>query len=352
MSKVKNQIQDTKSLQPQYESLLATKDDLKERIEKINSMFRTSSKEYLELLKFQSKFYKYSARNTKLIYSQNPKVAFVGSFKHWKDLGYSILKGQKGIKILAPVQIKYLDIDGEYIKYSQATKEQQDLSKAGKIKTVTKQSFKVGNVFDIMQTNCPKSDYPKFLIGYPSIEHEKLYQAVKHYTEEKLHCPVNETNFNSLFYRGNYNIGQHVIKHNTVLESTQKLSTTIHEMSHFMLHNDINILKEKTTPQIELEADSLSLMFHEQLGISATSAMQAHLIDQYESLKAMGAENKIIESLDTVTNKYHEMANDFAESINQYLSEGMAAQQEIINTAAQSETISYELDNEVMEMSM
>lgn len=331
--------------------VLSSKEDLKLRIDNVNKTFMTNPKEYLELIKFQSKFYRYSSRNTKLIYSQNPKAAFIASFKHWMDLGYTVLKGEKGIKILVPIMSKFIQLEnGDVIKYSSATKEQQKLANSGQIPIIMKQNFKVGNVFDIMQTNCPKSDYPKFLIGYPSIEHEKLYQAVKMYAEEKLHCPINEENFNSLSYRGNYNIENHSIKYNSVLDSTQKLSTTIHEISHSILHAGISIGTDKIIEQVELEADSLSLMMHEQLGIEPTPAMQHHLLSQYSCLKESKYADKIIESLDFVTNKYHEIANDFAESINKYIQQQNTIQQSL-DVQTQS-NLEQENVNEILNMDM
>ena len=324
--------------------VLSSKEDLKLRIDNVNKTFMTNPKEYLELIKFQSKFYRYSSRNTKLIYSQNPKA------KHWMDLGYSVLKGEKGIKILVPVTSKFIQLpDGDIIKYSSATKAQQKLANSGQLQIITKQNFRVGNVFDIMQTNCPKSDYPKFLIGYPSIEHEKLYQAVKMYAEEKLHCPINEENFNSLSYRGNYNIENHSIKYNSVLDSTQKLST-IHEISHSILHAGISIGTDKIIEQVELEADSLSLMMHEQLGIEPTPAMQHHLLSQYSCLKESKYADKIIESLDFVTNKYHEIADDFAESINKYIQQQNTIQQSL-DVQTQS-NLEQENVNEILNMDM
>ncbi len=303
-----------------YENkFLKTKEDLQNRIEEINNTFRSSSKEYLELLRFQSRFYNYSNRNTKLIYSQNQNAMFVGSYKKWQELGYNILKGQKGIKVLIPAPIKYINVNGDYIKYSEATKEQQKLSNQGKLETKSTMSFKVGNVFDIMQTNCPKSDYPKLLIGHPSVEHDRLYNAVKHYAENKLNVPIDEKNMNSLSLRGTYSPIENRIEHNSILESTQKLSTTIHEISHSILHNDEKELVGRPVAQVELEADSLSLMIHERLGLEVTSAHQSHLIQQYENLKFSGKEDKIIESLDTVSKTYNGMISEFTDSINEYL---------------------------------
>lgn len=335
---------------------LNTKEELQKRIEEINITFKSNSSEYLELLRFQSRFYNYSSRNTKLIYSQNSNVMFVGSYKKWQELGYNVLKGQKGIKVLIPTPIKYIRANEEYIKYSEATKEQQKLSTQGKLETKSKMSFKVGNVFDIMQTNCPKSDYPKLLIGHPSVEHDILYKAVKHYAESILNVPINERNLNSLALRGLYSPIENKIEHNSILESTQKLSTTIHEIAHSILHNNTKVLEIKPVAQIELEADSLSLMIHERLGLEITSAHQSHLISQYENLKLTDNQDKIVESLDNVSNTYNDMISEFTETLNKYLSNNISnGLRELQSNEVQEiskETFSYELEVETECMSM
>lgn len=134
-----------------------------------------------------------------------------------------------------------------------------------------------------------------------------------------------------------------------MLDSTQKLSTTIHEISHSILHAGISIGTDKIIEQIELEADSLSLMLHEQLGIEPTPAMQHHLLSQYNCLKESYS-SKIIESLDFVTNKYHEIATDFAESINKYIQQQNTIQQ-ALDIQTQS-NLEQENVNEILNMDM
>ncbi|MBA9042709.1 hypothetical protein HNP21_005847 [Bacillus aryabhattai] len=55
-----------------------------------------------DYLSFMGKFYQYSMSNTALIQKQFRGAQAVGSFKFWKDKGFSVNKGEKGIKILVP----------------------------------------------------------------------------------------------------------------------------------------------------------------------------------------------------------------------------------------------------------
>ena len=54
-----------------------------------------------------SRFHKYSVNNTMLIYMQKPDATVVAGFNKWRDqFGRNVLKGEKGIKIIAPTPYK------------------------------------------------------------------------------------------------------------------------------------------------------------------------------------------------------------------------------------------------------
>jgi hypothetical protein len=51
----------------------------------------------------------YSLRNQLLIALQAPHASFVAGFHAWHDLGRTVAKGQRGIRILAPMPIRDRD---------------------------------------------------------------------------------------------------------------------------------------------------------------------------------------------------------------------------------------------------
>jgi hypothetical protein len=59
------------------------------------------SEQYRDWLASMSRFYNYSFGNQILICSQRPDATRVAGFHAWKDLGRSVKKGEKGIRILA-----------------------------------------------------------------------------------------------------------------------------------------------------------------------------------------------------------------------------------------------------------
>ena len=64
---------------------------------------RFESERYKEYLRVMSKFHNYSFNNTLLIAMQKPDASLVAGFSSWKNnFGRNVMKGEKGIKIIAP----------------------------------------------------------------------------------------------------------------------------------------------------------------------------------------------------------------------------------------------------------
>ncbi|GHU46388.1 hypothetical protein FACS1894120_3110 [Clostridia bacterium] len=113
-----------------------------------------SSEKFAEYLKTMSQFYNYSYNNTILIFSQNPKSTSVAGFKTWKEkFGRTVKKGEKGIKILAPLpcidkkEFQKIDPDTKeplYDKDGSPIMEELMSIRAMRYKTVT--------IFDVSQT--------------------------------------------------------------------------------------------------------------------------------------------------------------------------------------------------------
>jgi antirestriction protein ArdC len=63
-----------------------------------------TSEGWQQWLKTRSRFHRYSLRNTLLIAFQCPHATHVAGFRKWLELGRCVRKGEKGIRILAPVR--------------------------------------------------------------------------------------------------------------------------------------------------------------------------------------------------------------------------------------------------------
>ena len=133
----------------------SNKDRLKEitdSIEKgIQELFQ--SEKYRQYLRTMSRFHKYSVNNTMLIYMQRPDATHVAGFNKWRDqFGRNVLKGEKGIRIIAPTPYKK---KVEEIKTDPETNA-PILDADGKAiieeKEIRIPMFKVVSVFDVSQT--------------------------------------------------------------------------------------------------------------------------------------------------------------------------------------------------------
>ena len=81
--------------------------DITDSIERgIQDLFQ--SDKYAEYLRTMSRFHKYSVNNTMLIYMQKPDATLVAGFNKWRDqFERNVMKGEKGIKIIAPTPVSY-----------------------------------------------------------------------------------------------------------------------------------------------------------------------------------------------------------------------------------------------------
>jgi antirestriction protein ArdC len=60
-------------------------------------------------IEVRSRFHRYSMGNTLLIASQRPGATQVAGYKSWQKLGRQVRKGEKAIRILAPIVVKKRD---------------------------------------------------------------------------------------------------------------------------------------------------------------------------------------------------------------------------------------------------
>lgn len=265
------------------EQMKEREDQAKEQIHDLARSFRDTPEQIQEFLTFGAKFYQYSARNTMLIYKQNRGATFVQSFKNWKDMGHPVKRGEHGLNILVPVQCTLIKDDGAYIPLREATKEQKELFKAGKLESATVLRFKMGTVFDISQTTFPKEKYPEiYAKGYSSETHEILYHALTMYAKEKLGAETRIEDLKSITLNGSYHPIRNEITINELLEGTNRFSTMTHELGHAILHHSPEN-RLKLPSQIEYEADCMSILLHTHLGLEIPDGRTRHLSTHFQS---------------------------------------------------------------------
>lgn len=272
------------------------------RLKEICENYETDPMKILEFMQFKSRFYKYSLNNTALIYDQRPGATFVQSYDNWNRMQTRIKKGEHGIKIFVPIKKKYIlnPENGEYLPASDVKKKNpklygQALDHPDLNLIDERISFRMGNVFDISQTDFPKEKYPQLLhVGYSSEQHDQLIKGVLDFAKKDLGISVTTENLESISVRGISYSGRQHIKINQILESTQYLSTLNHEIGHQLMHNN----SKKPESVKEFEADAFSIMMDYYMGIDVLDTRKTHFVQAYERLRQHpDFENKSFEEL-------------------------------------------------------
>lgn len=304
------------------------KELLRKQVENVINNFENSPENIVEYLKFNSRFHQYSANNTLLIYEQNNMARFCASYKAFQDMGYQVQKGQTGMKIFVPyITTVFHDTESDqWIKLSEGTKEQKELVKSGQLESKQFTSFGIGTVFDIGQTDCPPEEYPKLCdMGFASETHQRLYDALVYYAESQ-NISVEEKFFPSITTRGYYDRGDNSIALSDKLNDSMKLSVMSHELAHAVMHSSEEAAQIPRL-QIEIEADSLSLMLRQHLGITEIEDVrQDHLKSAYknyiELAKSDAGDNEypdLSKILDNVNKAYLSIIDDFNNTVTNYL---------------------------------
>lgn len=244
--------------------------------------YKRDPKLIAELMDFRSRFYNYSFNNVMLIKMQNRYSTFVASFQKWKQLGYSVNRGEKGMKILAPYEVTYYKHGEKWENVRYAPRDILEKVYKNEIETMKKTFFTVGHVFDISQTNCPKQDYPKFYdMGYESAGHAAVYECVKAFAEES-GFRVIEDKIDSIALKGFYRRTDDSITINSRLADSEKLATMTHEFSHALMHKT----STQPTEVKEFEAECLSHMILKRFGMPLGDTNKDYLAGYYGKVKA------------------------------------------------------------------
>ena len=130
-----------------YEEKKEEVQELINKMERSVESYYQSPEDMREYLLFMSRFHQYSLGNVSLIQNQFSGAQAVGSFKFWKEQGYSVNKGEKGMKILVPqqVQAKFRSEDGTWKLIKDASDKEKELIEQKKLKSIPNRTvFGVG----------------------------------------------------------------------------------------------------------------------------------------------------------------------------------------------------------------
>ncbi len=241
-----------------------TKQSNKERLKDITDSIERGIEElfqsdkYAEYLRTMSRFHKYSVNNTMLIYMQKPDATLVAGFNKWRDqFERNVMKGERGIKIIAPTPYKkkieqqkldpdtnlpMLDADGKVIIEE---------------KEIKIPMFKPVTVFDVSQTDGkPLPQLAADLQGNVQ-NYEVFMEALRRSAPVPIEIiPIRDGS------DGYFSLDNQKIAIREGMSEVQTVSAVVHEIAHSKLHNQKKIEEPKDAPKYqEIEIFDVPALF-------------------------------------------------------------------------------------------
>lgn len=220
-------------------------------------------------LNAMSRFHNYSFGNILEIARQKPDATRVAGFWKWKELGRNVKKGEKGIRILAPIV---------GVRRKKQEEAEKDITKQNVAILV---GFRSAYVFDVSQTEGAELPAMREISGDVGENRDRLLSFIERQGVE-LVFTENIAPALGMSYGGRIAIlpGQ---------SKAEEFSTLVHELAHEMLHQ---AERRTTTTKVvrETEAEAIAFVIGKAVGLDAGTA-SADYIQLYHGNASLLAES-------------------------------------------------------------
>lgn len=246
-------LEDKQMTEPTLEPFQAGKTS-KELLQQVKDGVKAfkSSEVYKNYLTTMAKFHRYSWRNIYLIQQQNPHATQVAGFQKWqKEFGRHVMKGQKGLKILAPIIAHDKNEPGKDGKQNDPA-------------TPRVVGYRPTTVFDIKQTD--GKELPRLVneLEGTITDYAQLFEAMAATTDFDIRfedIPSGAKGYCAPLDK--------VIALQTGMSEKQTIKTLIHEITHSHLHShSTNSQVDRQT--MEIEAESTAFVVCSRFGIDTS----------------------------------------------------------------------------------
>lgn len=279
---------------------------LEEGVEKV-----FTSEQYQMYLQTMAKFHNYSFNNTLLIAMQRPDATLLAGYQTWqKKFHRHVKRGEKGIKIIAPVPVK------EKRQVEKIDEETQEIVIGidGQPETEIVERilprFRVTTVFDVSQTEGEP---------LPTLEVNELVGDVLIYEdfmkglEEISPVPFQFQEIDS-GAKGYYSNAEKLVAIQTGMSQAQTMKTAVHETAHAILHDrdvmeENGITKDRMTKEVESESVAYVVCNH--FGLD-TSDYSFNYVAGWSSDKEMP---ELRSSMDTIRLTSSQLIADITEKL-------------------------------------
>jgi hypothetical protein len=243
-------------------------DEIKKQLDQGIQKVMTSER-FQEWLKFLSGFHTYSFNNTVLIYLQKPDAKLVKGFNEWKKDGRVVKRGEKAIRILAPLirKQKEEEIAGD--------NEQENEKKV-------LYGFRYVNVFDLSQTE--GKEVPTIEVEVLNGDGEQEKVLLQEWIE-KIDVPVVIKDIGEA--NGYYHLIDNYIAIHEERSTTQQLKTLIHEYAHYLLHAKGAKFENEDTRIREAQAEAVAYVVMNYFGYDSSQYSFSYIAGWSQDMSIM-----------------------------------------------------------------
>lgn len=217
------------------ENTTSNKDRLKEITDGIEQGIKElfTSEKYMQYLRTMSRFHRYSVNNTMLIYMQRPDATLVAGFNKWRDqFSRNVMKGERGIKIIAPTPFKKKIEQEKVDPQTKAPILNPDGTVATEEVEIKIPLYKVVSVFDVAQTDGkPLPTLAENLTGDVQ-QYEIFMEALRRASPVPLGFAKLSPDLDGFF-----NVTDQRITIREGMSEVQTVCAAVHEIAHSKLHN-------------------------------------------------------------------------------------------------------------------
>lgn len=287
-----------------------------------------TSENYIKYLETMSKFHNYSLNNIILINMQKPEASLIAGYNAWKKFhGRQVMKGEKGIKILAPSPYKVKRSVEKLDPQTQKPIIGQDGKPVMEEKEITIPAYKIVSVFDVSQTE--GKELPTLSVNELAGEvdgYDAFFEAINKC------CPV-PIMFEEIKdgAKGYFSHAFNYIAIKEGMSQQQTIKSAIHEMVHQKLHSGENGLKQSKRSR-EVEAESTAYTVCQHYGID-TSDYSFTYVAGWSKGKEM---SELKDSLDIIRKTASEMITDIDQALEELYLEKVENKQEVKKTEIDS----------------
>jgi antirestriction protein ArdC len=210
-------------------------------------------------LRTRSRFHRYSLRNTLLIAFQCPHATHVAGFRQWLELGRCVCRGEKAIRIFAPVRYRHRS------ETEQTDEQEPEPQLVG---------FRLAAVFDVSQTEPLPGIEPTPLEppGQP-VEGESHAHLIRP-LEQHAGSLGFDVAYEPLHRRAGYcSSAERRIVIDSALSANGKVATLVHELAHA---HGIDY-KKFSRAEAELIVESVACIVCGSVGLDTTSESVPYL---------------------------------------------------------------------------